>query len=416
MKFYLHNLGCDKNRVDGETLSAQLAGAGWKMVDKPEGANLVIVNTCGFIGPAKEESLEAVFGFSRSTKTVIVGCLSSRYENELRKDLKEADAVFGLAHKPETAQKILSRYSGPCKRFASVIPRLLSSPAHSAPIKIAEGCDNRCAYCAIPLIRGSRISRPEKEVLEEARFLRGKGVKELIVVAQDTTAYNGGKGGLPVLLQKLCGIGFEWIRPMYCHPCGVDDALIGVLADEPAIVKYIDLPLQHISDPLLKRMNRHYTRAKACRVIERLRQRIPGIALRTTFLVGFPGETEKDFNELCKYVKETEFERLGAFAWSAEEGTAAFRMGKRVPERVKQERLEELLYLASDILFRKNRERIGETVRVLIDETVDNVSLGRTPQDAPEVDCSVVVKSRKVQPGKFYTLKIRDAEAYDLFA
>jgi ribosomal protein S12 methylthiotransferase len=235
-------------------------------------------------------------------------------------------------------------------------------------------------------------------------------------VAQDTTAYNGMNGGLPALLRKLCSVGFEWIRLMYCHPKGVDDALIEVIASERSIVKYIDLPLQHISDGILKRMNRHYTRTEACRVIDRLREKVPGIAIRTTFLVGFPGETEADFKELCDFVKETEFERVGAFAFSTEEGTAAYSLKPKIADKVKQERLEELLYLSNDILFRKNRERIGETVQVLIDEKVDDIYLGRTPQDAPEVDCSVVVKSRNVVPGKFYTLKIMDAEAFDLFA
>jgi ribosomal protein S12 methylthiotransferase len=415
MNVYIQNLGCDKNRVDGEKLAGRLNGAGWTISETPDSADIVIVNTCGFIGPAKQESLDAIFGFAKNKKVVVSGCLAKRYETEIRANINEADLVVGLSDTEDSFNKIIKRF-GSSKHSQCEPKRPLSGPAHVAPLKIAEGCSNHCSYCAIPLIRGRHRSRSETEILAEARQLRSQGVKELILVAQDITAYQDRKG-LPRLLRKLSRNQdpFEWIRLMYCHPCGVSDDLLEIIASEKAIAKYIDLPLQHISSRLLGRMNRHYDRKYVETLIRKIRDRIPGAALRTTFIVGFPGETKEEFQELQAFVQEAQFDRMGAFPYSPEEGTKAFRFKGGVPEKTKKERMEELMVLQSNIIFRKNSALVGKTLKVLVDEKLEGVFIGRTERDAPEVDCNVILAKGKWAIGQFRQVKIKRAIGLDLY-
>jgi ribosomal protein S12 methylthiotransferase len=347
---------------------------------------------------------------------VVCGCLSERYPAQLKKEIHEADLVLGLADTDNTAKQIIRRYGGQCRGVGRRAARLLSGPAHTAPIKIAEGCGNFCSYCAIPLIRGKHISRPEGEILGEARALRSQGVKELILVAQDITAYQD-RRGLPRLVRKLSRLSpsFEWIRLMYCHPSGVSDELTDVIASEKSVAKYIDLPLQHISNPVLTRMNRHYGRNYVETLVRKLREKVPGIALRTTFISGFPGETKAESRELLDFVKDTEFDRMGVFPYSPEEGTKAFRFRGRIKDRTTRARMEELLYLQNDIICRKNRGLIGKTLKVLMDEDLEGLCIGRTEKDAPEVDCNVVLHSRKSLKGLFCKVRITDAAGLDLY-
>jgi ribosomal protein S12 methylthiotransferase len=415
MKIHIHNLGCDKNRVDGEKLAARLRNAGCAICETPEEAELIVVNTCGFIGPAKEESLDAVFSAAKMAKVAVAGCLAERYKTQLKQRLKEADMVLGLADDEATFRGILKYCDLPRKSGRGPL-RLISGPAYTAPLKIAEGCSNLCSYCAIPLIRGRQVSRPEKEILAEARFLRAQGVKELVLVAQDTTAYQD-RRGLPGLLRSLSRLAdpFDWIRLMYCHPSGVTGELIETIAAEKPVIKYIDLPLQHITDRLLKRMNRPYTRKAVEKILRELREKIPGVAIRTTFIIGFPGETDEAFEELREFIAAAKFDRMGAFTYSPEEGTKAFTLPGRVPEKIARDRLEALLYLQNDIIHRKNCSFIGKTERVLFEETGEGFSIGRTERDAPEVDCNVIVKGAELAPGTFHRIKISDAVGLDLY-
>ena len=417
MRVFIHNLGCDKNRVDGEKLLARLLRAGFQRARSPGKADLIIVNTCGFIREAKEESIGAVMAHARKSRVAVVGCLSERYPSELKKTLSEADLIEGLAFKRSTADSILEKYGRTARTAGPGEMRILSDLPHSAPLKIAEGCGNHCSYCAIPLIRGRFEARSENDILSEARFLRAKGVRELILVAQDITAY-GHRKGLPGLIRKMCRLPspFDWIRLMYCHPSGVSDELMEVIAEEPLVVKYIDMPLQHVSDRMLKRMNRPYSGKDAARLVEKLRARVPGLCIRTTFLVGFPGETETDFEELYGFAKSMEFDRMGAFAYSPEEGTPAFRFKGRVRPAAALDRLERLMELQGGIMLRKNREKVGETLAVLIDSEEKGVFHGRTAQDAPGVDCGVRVAGGSFKTGRFYDLTIKRAGVFDLTA
>ncbi|OGS33707.1 MAG: ribosomal protein S12 methylthiotransferase RimO [Elusimicrobia bacterium RIFOXYB2_FULL_49_7] len=418
MKIFLDNLGCDKNRVDGEKLLARLIASGFEQAFTAAEADLVIVNTCGFIQPAKEESIETILDHASHTKVAVTGCLSERYLDTLQKELTEAVVVAGLSDKEATYKTLIDTLSPqqPTLPAPPSLTRALTGPVHSAPLKISEGCDNRCSYCAIPLIRGSFVPRSEQDILSEARLLRKKGVQELLVVGQDITAY-GKRKGLPALLRKLTRLSpaFHWIRLMYCHPLGVTDELIEVMTSESRILPYLDLPLQHYTDKLLKRMNRHYTGKEAAALIRKLRKRVPSIALRTTLLLGFPGETETDFRNLYSFVKDTEFDRLGVFAFSPEEETQAFGFKNRVASSTVKKRMDRLMELQNDILYRQNLAKVGSIQEVLIDGAEGDVWIGRTRHDAPEVDCRVVVRNCKLVPGRFYKLKITDADTYDLF-
>ncbi len=430
------NLGCAKNQVDGEMLLASLKAAGFEPAEDPARSDIAIVNTCGFIESAKRESIEEVLELAqlkkegRIKKLVVTGCLSERYREEILREIPEADGVFGIGANGEIA-KYLKRMLDEDGTVSAFPPReempiegerLLTSPSWSAYIKIAEGCDNRCSYCAIPFIRGRYRSRKMESVLEEARGLAENGAKELVLIAQDTTRFGldlYGRRMLPELLKELCGIpGIEWIRVLYCYPDGVTDELLEVMAKEDKVVKYMDLPLQHCSRNILKAMCRAGDRESLTALLKKIRERVPGIVLRTTLITGFPGETEEDFSELCEFVKDIRFERLGCFPYSQEEGTPAAELPLQIDEDVKNRRAEILMDIEAQIADEIGLGFVGKTLRVLT-EGFDRYAecwFGRSCMDAPDVDGKVFFSApgRKPRPGSFVDVKIEDCVDGDL--
>ncbi len=433
-KVQLITMGCSKNRVDSEHLLRQMAAAGWEI--SPEGEDLasagvdtVLINTCGFIGDAKEESIEMILQAARAKgegqirRLLVFGCLAQRYARELPELLPEVDGFFGAA---DTAGILAAL--GVAERADLRVRRHLTTPSHYAYLKIAEGCDRRCSYCAIPLIRGSHVSVPMEQLVDEAQSLAAAGVKELIVIAQDTTWYGldlYGRRMLAPLLEKLAQIpGIEWIRLHYSYPDGFPEEVLDLMATEPKLCKYLDIPLQHIADPVLKAMRRSTTGAEIRALIEKIRRKVPGVVLRTTLMVGHPGEDEAAFAELLDFVREARFERLGAFQYSEEEGTwGAENLKDEVPPEVKQERYDRLMELQSAISAEYNRSRIGTTARVLFDSVSDGVLTGRSQGESPEVDGEILVseaefRARGLQSsqiiGTFANCKIAAAGEYDL--
>lgn len=413
-------LGCSKNTVDTEHLLAQLPPEEFEIVgDGP--VDCLLVNTCGFIGDAKEESvnavLEAVAAKSRgeAAEVIVFGCLSQRYGAELKEEIPEVDAWFG------------AREIAPVLRHLGVEPSS-SAPRRLAPgkgyayLKISEGCDRRCSYCAIPFIRGAHRSVPMEELVEEARMLAEGGVKELILIAQDTTYYGLDlyrRRALAELIGRLSEIdGIEWIRIHYSYPADFPEDVLEQMADNPKVCKYLDIPLQHISDGVLDRMHRNVDGAWTRELISRLRSRVPGVVLRTTMIVGHPGETEEQFSELLEFVREARFERLGAFTYSEEEGTYdASHFEDDVPQEEKQSRLDRLMSLQSDISYNYNQSRIGSVERVLVDEVMpDGTLVCRSQYESPDVDGEILVRGASVPVGEFITVKITGAEEYDLEA
>lgn len=413
-------LGCSKNTVDTEHLLAQLPPEEFEIVgDGP--VDCLLVNTCGFIGDAKEESvnavLEAVAAKSRgeAAEVIVFGCLSQRYGAELKEEIPEVDAWFG------------AREIAPVLRHLGVEPSS-SAPRRLAPgkgyayLKISEGCDRRCSYCAIPFIRGAHRSVPMEELVGEARMLAEGGVKELILIAQDTTYYGLDlyrRRALAELIGRLSEIdGIEWIRIHYSYPADFPEDVLEQMADNPKVCKYLDIPLQHISDGVLDRMHRNVDGAWTRELISRLRSRVPGVVLRTTMIVGHPGETEEQFSELLEFVREARFERLGAFTYSEEEGTYdADHFKNDVPQEEKQSRLDRLMSLQSDISYSYNQSRIGSVERVLVDEVMpDGTLVCRSQYESPDVDGEILVRGASVPVGEFITVKITGAEEYDLEA
>ena len=425
-RIHLASLGCAKNLVDSERILARLASAGAVVGAGAEEADIIIVNTCGFIAPAKTESIETILELAEHKKRgrcrllLVMGCLAQRYGAELRERMPEVDGVFGLG-----GDEAIAKACGLSKAKAGSADhgRLLLTPKHSAYLRIADGCDNRCAYCTIPLIRGPFRSRPITEVLGEAEQLADLGVRELNLIGQDTTMYGTDLYGRPQIAELLARVskvpGVKWVRLLYTHPAHFSDALIDSLAGIPKVCPYVDLPLQHLDDAILKRMGRRVTQAQCLDLIERIRERIPGVAIRTTFIVGFPGETPAQFNELLRLVREIRFDHLGAFAYSREEDTAAARMRGQVSERAKAVRLGKLMRAQQEIVFAKNRSMIGETVQVMIDQRDANgkdVWFGRTRTQAPDVDNVTVVTGRGLRPGRFVKARIVGTRGYDLLA
>lgn len=422
------SLGCPKNQVDAEQMLGVLAGSGYEITPEQAEADVIVVNTCGFIESAKEESIEAVLDAARMKKQgkcralIVAGCLAQRYRGELLTELPEADAIIGTAEIGrigEICDTVISEH----KRVATVsapalvygLPRMSTTPAHYRYLKIAEGCSNRCSYCAIPLIRGNFKSRPYASVIDEARKLADGGAKELVLLAQDSTGYRDGEADLPLLLKGLARVkGIEWVRLMYAYPGRVGDALMSVMAGEEKICKYLDIPVQHFDDKILKAMNRKASSNDISRTIERLRKRVSGIALRTSLIVGFPGETEAAFKRLLSFVKETKFEHLGVFTYSPEEGTAAAELPHRVPKKVAQERLDAIMKAQAKISLRKNKALIGTTQKVRVDRMEDLVLIGRTQAQAPEIDGVVYLSETEAAPGEFVEVTITDATEYDL--
>jgi ribosomal protein S12 methylthiotransferase len=422
------SLGCPKNQVDAEQMLGVLSGSGFEITSEQSEADVIVVNTCGFIESAKEESIEAILDAARMKKQgrcralIIAGCLAQRYKDELLSELPEADAVIGtteIARITEICHQALSgsgqflKVSAPSMVYG--LPRVSTTPRHYRYLKIAEGCSNRCSYCAIPIIRGNFLSRPAASILNEAGKLADEGAKELILLAQDSTAYRDGEIDLPALLKSLANVrGIEWLRLMYAYPGRISDALMTVMDEEENICKYLDIPIQHIDDKILKAMNRRASSDDVKRTIDKLRKRVPGVALRTSLIVGFPGETEAAFKRLLSFVKEAEFEHLGVFTYSPEEGTPAHDLSPRVPQDVAEERLDRIMKAQAKISLKKNRALIGSIQRVLVDGMQDLTLVGRLSTQAPEIDGVVYLSETEAGPGEFVNVTIIDAMEYDL--
>lgn len=425
-KINIITLGCSKNTVDSEHLAAQLTAMDYKVVfdsDRVD-ADVVVINTCGFIGDAKQESVDTILRAAQLKsegaidELFVVGCLSQRYADELRPELPEVDDFFGVNDWAGIVERLGAKY-----RAENETRRELSTPSHYAYLKISEGCNWMCGYCAIPLIRGRHKSVPMEALVAEAEALVAKGVREIMVIAQDTTYYGVdiyGERKLAELLERLCKIEkLEWIRLHYAYPTDFPDEVIEVMARQKKICRYLDIPFQHISDNQLTAMKRRHTKAEAVELIAKLRRAIPDIALRTTLLVGYPGETEADFAELMEFVRDTKFDRLGVFAYSEEEGTySATRLTDNVPAEVKQERVGRIMRLQERVSLENNARRIGQTMRVIIDRKEGDFYIGRSEYDSPEVDQELVIDSagKRLLRGHFYNVRITDAEDYDLYA
>lgn len=425
-KINIITLGCSKNTVDSEHLAAQLTAMDYKVVYDSDRTDddVVVINTCGFIGDAKQESIDTILRAAqlkeqgKIEELFVVGCLSQRYADELRPELPEVDDFFGVNDWAGVVERLGAKY-----RRENETKRELSTPSHYAYLKISEGCNWMCGYCAIPLIRGRHKSVPMEKLIAEAEELAAKGVRELMVIAQDTTYYGVdlyGERRLAELLERLCRIEkIEWIRLHYAYPTEFPDEVIEVMARERKICRYLDIPFQHISDNQLTAMKRRHTKADACRLIEKLRAAIPDIALRTTLLVGYPGETEADFTELMEFVKDTKFDRLGVFAYSEEEGTySATRLSDDVDDDVKQSRVDRIMRLQERISLENNAKRIGQKMRAIIDRKEGDFYIGRSEYDSPEVDQEIIIDSagRRLLRGRFYDVRITDVEDYDLYA
>ena len=425
-KINIITLGCSKNTVDSEHLAAQLTAMDYKVVfdsDRTD-ADVVVINTCGFIGDAKQESIDTILRAAqlkeegRIEELFVVGCLSQRYADELRPELPEVDDFFGVNDWAGIVERLGAKY-----RKENETKRELSTPSHYAYLKISEGCNWMCGYCAIPLIRGRHKSVPMEDLIAEAEALAERGVRELMVIAQDTTYYGVdiyGDRKLAELLERLCQIKkIEWIRLHYAYPTDFPDEVIEVMAREKKICKYLDIPFQHIADNQLTLMKRRHTKAEALALIEKLRRAIPDIALRTTLLVGYPGETEADFAELQEFVKATKFDRLGVFAYSEEEGTySATRLKDDVEDDVKQERVDRIMRLQERVSLENNAKRIGQRMRVIIDRKEGDFYIGRSEYDSPEVDQELIIDScgKRLMRGRFYEVLVTDCEDYDLYA
>ncbi len=431
-KIGMISLGCPKNQVDGEMLLAKLADAGFKIVTNIEDSDVIIINTCGFIEDAKKEAIEAILETAEYKKAglisaiVVTGCLAERYQDEIIREIPEVDAVLGIGANADivkTCQKALCSVkttSFPNKCYLPLDDkRILSTPSHWAYLKIADGCDNKCSYCAIPGIRGKFRSRTMESVVEEAKLLAEQGVKELILVAQDTTKYGQdlyGEYKLDELLKELVKIDkIEWIRLYYCYPQRITDSLIDVIKNEDKICNYLDIPLQHSNKEVLKNMNRVGDSDSYRELISKMRNEIPGLALRTTFMVGFPGETDKQFEELCDFVKETEFDKMGCFAFSPEEDTPAFDMESQIDDDIKSRRAEVLMNEQFYISEKCNKRRVGNKYRVIIDSFDGEEYIGRAYFDSPEIDSGIIFTSdSKLNIGDFAEVLITDYDGYDL--
>lgn len=435
IKVGMVSLGCAKNQVDGEMLMAALKQGGFETVDDAALADIAIVNTCGFIESAKKESIEEILELAalkkegRIKKLVVTGCLAERYQQEIHKELPEVDAVLGIGANGSIAASLKQMMAdGFVESFPdkSKMPlcgaRELSTPSWSAYLKIAEGCDNRCTYCAIPMIRGGYRSRTMESIEEEARKLTANGAKELVLIAQDTTRYGidlYGEFSLAKLLKRLCKIdGVQWLRVLYCYPDSITDELLDVMAEEEKIVKYIDLPLQHASGKVLRAMNRRGDRESLTALLQKIREKIPAVILRTTLITGFPGETEEDFTELAEFVKEIKFDRLGCFAYSQEEGTPAAELPDQLDEEIKEHRAELIMDTQTRIMEQKGQEYLGKTLTVLT-EGFDRYAecwFGRSCMDAPDIDGKVFFAAeQKPVLGTFVQVRIDDCVDCDLF-
>lgn len=431
-KIGMISLGCPKNQVDGEILLSKLSDAGFEIVNTIEQSDLMIVNTCGFIDDAKKEAIETILEVAQYKEAgiisaiVVTGCLAERYQDEILREMPEVDAVVGIGAN-ENIVKICQKAL--CGISTSIFPdkcylpldddRMLSTPSHWAYMKIAEGCDNKCAYCAIPAIRGPFRSRTIESIVAEGEKLAQKGVKEIILVAQDTTKYGYdlyGEYRLDDLLMELVKIdGIEWIRLFYCYPQRITDSLIEVIKTQDKICNYIDIPLQHANHDVLKNMNRTGDGQSYIELLSKMRREIPDISFRTTFMVGFPGETEEQFEDLCNFVSEVKFDKMGCFTFSPEEDTPAYDMDCQIDEDVKQRRQEVLMNLQYSVTQQCNQNKIGKIYKVIVDEANDGTYIGRSYLDSPEIDSGIIFTSKEQIPiGSFVNVKIISFDGYDL--
>ena len=434
MKILFISLGCDKNLVDSEQMMGLLRDRGYEFTDDEETADVGGINTCGFISSAKEESINTILSMAEHKKDnlkalIVTGCLAQRYKDEILDEMPEIDAIVGttafdticdvvddvLAHKGHNEFKDVNAMCRPDSK------RIITTGGYYSYLKIAEGCDKRCTYCSIPLFRGSYRSTPMEQLVEEAEYLAAGGIKELILVAQETSLYGRdiyGEKKLPQLLHKLCAIqGIEWIRILYCYPEEITDELIETIKTEPKICHYIDMPIQHASDTILKKMGRRTTNADLRKIISKLRTEIPDIALRTTLITGFPGESDEDHNILMDFIDEMEFDRLGVFTYSPEEDTPAATMTEQIPEEVKEDRQAELMELQQEIAFDLAEDMVGREVLVMIEGKVadENAYVGRTYKDAPNVDGLIFINTdEELMSGDFARVRVTGALEYDL--
>ncbi|MGL5694816.1 MAG: 30S ribosomal protein S12 methylthiotransferase RimO [Peptostreptococcaceae bacterium] len=435
LKIALQSLGCSKNLVDAEIMMGILNRKGYKLVGNMEEADIALVNTCGFIESAKQESIETILDIAQLKETgnlkllIVTGCLAQRYSDELKTEIPEIDAIVGTG----SYQQIDEIVAGLEKEnhivslndiefaYNEELPRYVSTPSYMAYLKISEGCDKHCTYCIIPKLRGKQRSRKIEDIVAEAKDLASRGVKEIVVIAQDSTTYGtdiyNGKAALPELLEELAQIeGVKWIRIMYSYPESITEELVQVIKKYDNICNYFDMPVQHASNNILKLMNRHTTKEDILSKIEMIRNAIPDATLRTTIITGFPGETEEDFEELIEFAKKARFDRLGAFAYSREEGTAADKLPDHIEQEVKEQRRDRLMMVQQEISQEINASKVGNAYEVLIEEQVENnVYMGRTAGDAEEIDSIVYVKcKRQLQPGDFVMVRINNALEYDL--
>ena len=419
------SLGCAKNRVDSENLLGRLKAAGHEFVDDPAQADAIFVNTCGFIEDAKQESIDAILEMAaarkKGAKLLVTGCLAQRYSDALMEEIPEIDGLLGVKDYDKALSlldsNIRESYTSGTERFPDG-ERILTTPPYSAFVKISDGCDNRCSYCAIPLIRGRYLSRPYEEIVDECERLAEGGVTEITLIAQDTSRYGNdiyGKTRMSELLRRVAAIEkVKWVRVLYCYPDTTDDELLETIAHTPKVCAYLDLPLQHINDRLLKKMNRRGSSDWIKSRIEKCRQL--GVTLRTTMIVGFPGETEEEFQELMDFVRWARFDRLGAFAYSPEEDTPAAAMPGQIDQETKYRRLDQLMMLQQEISMEINESRVGEECTVLCEGWEDGLYYGRSPKEAPESDGNIrFTAQREIQPGEYVKVKILSAEAYDLY-
>ncbi|HCN83764.1 MAG TPA: 30S ribosomal protein S12 methylthiotransferase RimO [Sphingobacteriaceae bacterium] len=418
-------LGCSKNIYDSEVLMGQLRGNQRDVVHESEkirSNDIVVINTCGFIDNAKQESIDTILQYSelkdqgKVGKVIVTGCLSERYKPELEAEITNVDAYFGTNDLQNILKTLEADY-----RHELIGERLLTTPSHFAYFKIAEGCNRPCSFCAIPLMRGKHLSKPIEELVKEAKMLAKNGVKELILIAQDLTYYGidfYGKRKLDELMRNLSDVeGIEWIRLQYAYPSGFPMEILDVMNERSNICNYLDMPLQHITDNMLQSMRRGITKQKTIDIVNSIRDKVPGIAMRTTLICGYPGETERDFEEMKEWVEETRFDRLGCFTYSHEEKTHAHTLIDDVPQEIKEQRVDEIMGIQQSISFEKNEAKVGNTFKVLIDRKDGEYFIGRTEFDSPEVDNEVLIEADKqyATPGSFVNAKITRAEDFDLY-
>lgn len=435
MKILFISLGCDKNLVDSEVMLGLLTKHGYSLTDDETQADVIVINTCCFIHDAKEESINTILEMAQYKEQnlkalVVAGCLSQRYKDEILKEIPEIDAVLGTTSYDDIVEAVNKALEGKVyEHYESIdylpdnsqVQRVVTTGGHVAYLKIAEGCDKRCTYCIIPKIRGNFRSVPMEQLLKEARHLAESGVKELVLVAQETTLYGkdiSGEKQLPKLLHELCKIeGIEWVRLLYCYPEEITDELIETIKTEEKVCHYIDMPIQHSENHILQRMGRRTSREDLIEVIEKLRREIPDIAIRTTLITGFPGETKEEHEQLVNFVKKCRFERLGVFTYSPEEDTIAAEFEDQIPEEIKEERRDEIMTIQQEISLEHTRELVGKTIKVMVEGYLyeDNIYVGRSYMDAPKVDGCVFINSQEeLMTGDFIYVKITQGKEYDL--